>query len=112
MKFVKIQSPSLSKFHGRPIYLRAGIILPRDFEREPNRKYPLWVRIGGWGARYSGVNSLMGKDSEFRKTWLDDKTPHRMNICLQLDRRRTARRSVLRSIRPTTARTAMPSRAN
>ncbi len=83
VKFVKIQSPLLSKFYGRPIYLRAGIILPRDYAREPARKYPLWVRIGGWGARYSGVSSLMSEKSDFRKTWLAEETP-RM-ILLQLD---------------------------
>ncbi len=83
VKFIKIQSPLLSKFHGRPILLRAGIILPRDFAREPGRKYPLWVRIGGWGGRYTAVNSLMDEKSEFRANWLADKTP-RM-ILLQLD---------------------------
>jgi hypothetical protein len=83
VKFVKIQSRLLSAFYGRPIYLRAGIILPRDFAREPGRKYPLLVRIGGWGARYTAVNSLMDEKSEFRANWLAEKTP-RM-ILLQLD---------------------------
>ncbi|HEY0049252.1 MAG TPA: hypothetical protein VGB68_08215, partial [Pyrinomonadaceae bacterium] len=32
VKFLKIQSPVLSKFHGRPIFLRVGIILPRDYQ--------------------------------------------------------------------------------
>lgn len=83
VKFVKIQSRLLSEFYGRPMYLRAGIILPRDYAREPERKYPLWVRVGGYGARYSAVNSLMGAKADFRKTWLADGTP-RM-ILLQLD---------------------------
>src|SRR5262249_38502582 len=47
VKFVKIRSELLSKFHGRPMYLRAGVILPRDFERERERRYPLRVHIGG-----------------------------------------------------------------
>ncbi len=83
IKFVKIQSKLLSGFHGRPIYLRAGIILPRDYGREPARKYPLWVRIGGYGARYSSISTFMDEKAEFRKTWLADDTP-RM-ILLQLD---------------------------
>ena len=29
IKYVKIQSDLLTRFHGRPIYLRAGVILPR-----------------------------------------------------------------------------------
>ena len=31
IKFVKIQSKRLSEFYGRPIFLRAGVILPRDY---------------------------------------------------------------------------------
>ncbi len=34
IKFVKIQSKRLTEFYGRPIFLRAGIILPRDYERD------------------------------------------------------------------------------
>ena len=32
IKFVKIQSKRLSEFYGRPIFLRAGIVLPRDYD--------------------------------------------------------------------------------
>lgn len=83
VKFVKIQSKLLSAFHGRPISLRAGIILPRDFAAESARKYPLWVRIGGLDSRYSNVLSLMNDKSDFKKTWLADDSP-RM-IMLHLD---------------------------
>jgi len=83
LRYVKIQSPLLSKFHGHPVYLRAGIILPRDFEREPSHKYPVWIRIGGWGTRYTMVQALMAKNGGFRKLWMEDGTP-RM-ILLQLD---------------------------
>lgn len=83
VKFVKIQSTLLSKFHGRPIYLRAGIILPRDYSAGPSQKYPLWVRIGGLDVRYTDALSLMDKKSSFRKTWMADGTPR--FILLQLD---------------------------
>ena len=84
VKFVRIRSALLSDFYGRPIYLRAGIILPAGYNSAPpSRKYPLWVRIGGWGARYTNVTSLMGKDADFRKTWMTDNAPQM--ILLQLD---------------------------
>ncbi len=83
VKYVKIRSELLSKFHGRPMYLRAGVILPRDFEREPERRYPLRVHIGGYGTRYTAVRWLMDGEAEFRKLWLADDTP-RM-ILLHLD---------------------------
>jgi hypothetical protein len=78
VKYVKLQSELLSKFWGRPIYLRAGVVLPRDFEREPERRYPVWVMIGGFGSRYTGAARL-ARDG----MWLADATP-RM-IAIQLD---------------------------
>ena len=83
VKFIKLQSKLLSEFHHRPIYLRAGIILPRDYEREPARHYPLWVRIGGLNSRYTVVNQLITDTNVFRPTWLADDAPR--FILLQLD---------------------------
>jgi len=77
IKFIKIESPLLSRFHGRPIYLRAGIVLPRDYAAEAARRYPLWVRIGGFNTRYSVVSQMLGN------TWMADDTPR--FILLQLD---------------------------
>jgi len=82
VKYVRIQSDLLTRFHGRPIYLRAGVILPKDFSTE-NRRYPLRIHIGGYGTRYTSVQRLMGTNSEFRRMWLDDSTPR--FIYLQLD---------------------------
>src|SRR5262245_37726849 len=55
VKFLKVKSELLSAFHGRPMYLRAGVVLPPDFDREPNRRYPLRVHIGGYGTRYTNA---------------------------------------------------------
>jgi hypothetical protein len=83
IKFVEIQSKLLSDFYSRPIFLRAGIILPRDYERDSSRRYPLWVRIGGLDTRYTDVLNAMEKKSEFAQTWQADDTPRL--ILLQLD---------------------------
>lgn len=81
VKYVKIQSALLSRFHGRPIYLRAGIILPKDDGHQ--RAFPLRVHIGGYGTRYTSVQGLMAPHSPFRRMWLADNTPR--FIFLQLD---------------------------
>jgi len=83
VKFVKIQSQRLSEFYGRPIFLRAGVVLPRDYAREPTRRYPLWVRIAGLNGRYTSILGQMGEKSDFRKTWLAGDIPRL--ILLQLD---------------------------
>src|SRR5262249_39979260 len=81
VRYVKIQSNLLTRFHGRPIFLRAGVILPKGYERE--RKFPLRVHIGGYGTRYTAVQRLMARNSDFRRMWLADSTPR--FIFLQLD---------------------------
>src|SRR5215471_7962484 len=81
VKYVKIQSQLLTRFHGRPIYLRAGIILPRGDVGET--RFPLRVHIGGYGTRYTMIRQLMAPNATFRKMWLADNTPR--FIFLQLD---------------------------
>jgi photosystem II stability/assembly factor-like uncharacterized protein len=82
VKYVKIQSNLLSRFHGRPIFLRAGVILPKNYGNG-NRRYPLRIHIGGYGTRYSAVQRLMAPNSEFHRMWLDEDTPR--FIYIQLD---------------------------
>lgn len=82
-RYVKMQSALLSKFYGRPIFLRAGVILPRDFSKEPTRRYPLRIKIGGYGSRYTDVARMMRPGSEFAQAWNAADAP-RM-IVLHLD---------------------------
>ena len=83
IKYVKLKSELLSKFHGRPIYLRAGLILPRSYATEPARKYPLRVHIGGYGDRFTGVEDKMSSGSEFQRAWSAPDAPQM--ILLHLD---------------------------
>ena len=85
LRFVKLRSDLLSAFHGRPIYLRAGVILPVGFDREPQRRYPLRVRIGGFGVRYTAVQSLMRTGSPFRAAWTDQDADAPRMLLLHLD---------------------------
>jgi Putative esterase len=60
VKYVKLQSQLLSKFHGRPMYLRAAVVLPRDFEKNTDKRYPLRVHIGGFATRFTSAGGGMG----------------------------------------------------
>jgi hypothetical protein len=82
VRHVKIRSRLLSEFHGRPVFLRAGVILPRDFAREPDRRYPLRVHIGGYGARFTAVGPRMAAGSSFREVWMADHTPRMIFVLL------------------------------
>ena len=58
VKFLKVPSKLLSDFHGRPMVYRVGVVLPSNFEEEPDRKYALLVNIGGFGSRYTSAARL------------------------------------------------------
>jgi hypothetical protein len=85
VKYVKIQSSLLSKFYGRAIYLRAGVVLPKNFERETDRRYALRVHIDGYGTRFTNVRRMMAEGSEFRRAWLADDGPRMLLLHLDGD---------------------------
>ncbi len=85
VKYIKLPSKLLTAFHGRPIFLRAGIILPRDYAQEPTRRYPLRVHIGGFGTRYTSVDRMMSAGSSFRKLWEADNAPRLLTLLLDGD---------------------------
>lgn len=46
VKHIRIESPRLSKFWGRPMYLGAHVLLPAGFEDHPEARYPLVIMHG------------------------------------------------------------------
>ncbi len=52
VKYLKFPSKLLSDFHKRPMFYRLAVILPANFEKEPDKNYLLCVHIGGFGSRY------------------------------------------------------------
>ncbi len=49
VKRVKIESKLLTKFWGRPMYIGATVLLPKDFDTEPTRHYPAIYSQGHFG---------------------------------------------------------------
>jgi len=46
VRFVKIRSEVLSTFWGRDMYIGANVLLPTDYMRDPNRRYPVLYLTG------------------------------------------------------------------
>ena len=82
VRFVRIRSERLSAFHGRPIFLRAGVVLPRGFQEDTERRYPLRISIGGYGQRYSAATGLMRSGSRTGRIWRADDTPRMLRVML------------------------------
>jgi hypothetical protein len=73
-KYLHIESKLLSDFHKRPMVYRVGVVLPPDFEKAPEKKYPLVVHIGGFGTRYMYAAGI-SPDSRFVQILLDGAGP-------------------------------------
>jgi S-formylglutathione hydrolase FrmB len=64
VKLFEIESQLLTKFHGKPTALRAGVVLPPSFGKEPERKYPVVYEVTGFGGNhFAAINSAA------RKAW-------------------------------------------
>src|SRR5699024_440875 len=61
IKYLKFPSTLLTEFHGRVMHLRAAVVLPTDFDNNPNNKYPLRVHIGGYGQRYTSARAIAAR---------------------------------------------------
>jgi hypothetical protein len=57
IKHISMKSERLSKFWGRDIYLGAHVLLPRDFEKETQLKYPLMIYHGHFPSDFHGFRT-------------------------------------------------------
>ncbi len=57
VKLVDLESKLLTAFHGRPVRLRAGVVLPRSFAAHPQLRYPVVYEIPGFGGTHTGALS-------------------------------------------------------
>lgn len=55
VKLVEIESKLLSDFHKKPMKLRAGVVLPRSFDKAPEQRYPIIYEIPGFSGNHLGV---------------------------------------------------------
>ncbi|MBV9124204.1 MAG: hypothetical protein JO112_12675 [Planctomycetes bacterium] len=68
VRLVELPSKLLSRFHGRPVLLRAGVVLPGSFATHPEKRYPVIYQIphfsgdhfGALAAAQRGVTEVAG----------------------------------------------------
>jgi S-formylglutathione hydrolase FrmB len=84
VKLAEFQSPLLTAFWGRPIKMRAGIVLPPSFSKNPKQTYPTVFHIHGFGGNHygawraaAGLTRAMseGKQMEMMHVFLDGSFP-------------------------------------
>jgi hypothetical protein len=87
---IKFQSPTLTKFWGRPIYLGATILLPRDYKTS-TIEYPVNYQQGhfsiaapyGFEAAPGGRGGATAAGPSFRESWLADNFPRVIAVTFQ-----------------------------
>lgn len=97
---IKFESELLTRFWGRPIYLGATILLPKDYEAEPDRTYPVVYEQGHFslgapfafsttrteeGEEQRYMRELRGLESgyEFYRAWNSDDFPRMIAVTFQ-----------------------------
>jgi len=80
VKRFKIQSAILTRFWGRPIYLGATILLPRDYDRT-NIFYPVLYEQGHFSL--AAPMRFDAQDADLRTQWLRDDFPRMLVVTFQ-----------------------------
>jgi len=77
----EMKSDLLSKFWDKEVNLKVSILLPSGYDKNPNEKYPVRYNIGGYGARYTRINRLVGR-TEFMEWWETKEAPQIITVFL------------------------------
>ena len=59
VKFVEIDSKLLTAFHQKPMKLRAGVVVPKSFDRDAEQRYPVIYEIPGFSG--TQASALFGE---------------------------------------------------
>ncbi len=75
----KFQSPMLTEFWGRPVYLGATVLLPRDYDRE-TISYPVNYIQGHFSL---GAPNGFNETNDFSRAWMSDGFPRMILVTFQ-----------------------------
>jgi hypothetical protein len=81
---IKMQSAILSRWWGHPIYLGATVLLPRDYDKHPDVRYPIVYDEGHFSLRAPGdFGDSLGRGAAFTRYWQSDSAPRMILVTLQ-----------------------------
>jgi len=91
VKRIKIQSDILTKWWGHPIYLGATVLVPKDYDKHPDVKYPIVYdeghfslgAPGGFGGGRGGRGGRSAGQQSFTDYWQSDGTPRMLLVTVQ-----------------------------
>jgi hypothetical protein len=80
VKRIRIQSAILTKWWGQPIYVGAAILLPKDYDKHPDVRYPVNYIQGHFSLAAPGG---FGRGGDFDRFWMAADTPRFLYVTLQ-----------------------------
>jgi len=81
VKHFKMQSPMLSKFWGRPIFMGATVLLPRDYDKSTN-SYPVLYEQGHFSTR-PPLGFAPQANNQLYAEWIKDNFPRFLVVTFQ-----------------------------
>lgn len=78
-KIIDFKSDTLSKWWGKPVYLKASILLPHEYDK--NKEYAIRYNVAGYGGRYTRINRLIG-NKDFMNWWDSKEAPQIITVFL------------------------------
>ncbi|WP_340111350.1 alpha/beta hydrolase-fold protein [Maribellus mangrovi] len=82
LKLVDIKSDAVSEFWGKEIRIKAAIVLPSGYYKNPDATYPVRYNIAGYGGRYTRATRMVLEGSKMEKWWMSDEAPQIINVFL------------------------------
>ncbi len=82
VRFRRIRSELLSRFWRRDLYCRVGVVLPRSWETEPSRRYPVVVDVGGFASRHDRALAWAREGSRLAAAWIEPDAPQLIWVTL------------------------------
>lgn len=79
IKLVSFESPSLTKFWGRPIMMQAGVVLPPSYAKAAKARFPAVYNVHGYGG--SHLNAWK-KGFELQRQMAEGKVPEMIYVFL------------------------------
>lgn len=81
VRYVEYKSDTLSKWWKKPMFLKASVLLPPNFNQKKAPGYPVRYNVAGYGGRYDRVNRLVSNEN-FMTWWKSDESPEIINVFL------------------------------
>jgi esterase/lipase superfamily enzyme len=81
LRFVKMKSELLTNHWQSDMYIRAAVLLPAEYSKNPLKQYPVFYSVGGYHAQYTRAQRLMENEA-FQEYWFDESTPQMVMVFL------------------------------